>query len=192
MKGRIGQWLSRIADRFAFSRHSRASGNPASLLSSHSAMTARKSLDSRLRGNDGLGGRWFRRLTVVVALIAAYPTFVFATVYVHWFAADLPGGRNGPADAYRHALASATVAYTATPRWVDWVTVVMERNGAGNDSRAMDAHNNRIGAAIGARAENWGAMQAQVLDAVRTGGIGASDADTITWLPPERWQNRWY
>ncbi len=127
-----------------------------------------------------------------VALAAVYPAFVFATVYVHWFAADLPGGRNGPADAYRHALASATVAYTATPRWVDWVTAVMERGGDGNDMRAMDAHNNRIGAAIGAQAESWSEMQAEVLKAVRAGAIRAADENTITWLPPERWQNRLY
>ncbi|MCL1633684.1 hypothetical protein M2650_03365 [Luteimonas sp. SX5] len=126
------------------------------------------------------------------ALLAAYPIFVFATVYAQWFAADLPGGRNGPADAYRHALASATVAYTATPRWVDWVTAVMERGGAGNESRAMDAHNNRIGAAIGAQAESWSAMQAHVLAAVQAGGIRAAGENTITWLPPERWQNRLY
>ncbi|TKR34220.1 hypothetical protein FCE95_02730 [Luteimonas gilva] len=129
---------------------------------------------------------------MVGAVLAAYPAFVFATVYAHWFAADLPGGRNGPSDAYRHTLASATVAYTATPRWVEWVTAVMERGGVGNDSRAMDAHNNRIGAAIGTRADSWDAMQAEVLDAVRAGSVGAGDANKIIWLPPERWQNRWY
>ncbi len=192
MKGRVGQWLSGVSRRLAFSRHSRESGNPASLLSGKPVVADRKSLDSRFRGNDGSRRRWLRRLIVAGAVLAAYPAFVFATFYAHWFAADLPGGRNGPSDAYRHALASATVAYTATPRWVDGVTVVMERDGAGNDSRAMDAHNNRIGAAIGARAKSWGAMQAEVLRAVRAGGIRTADENTITWLPPERWRNRWY
>ncbi len=162
------------------------------LLSGRTAATARKSLDSRLRGNDAVRKRWFRRLAAICALLATYPAFVFATVYAHWFAADLPGGRNGPADAYRHALASATVAYTATPRWVDWVTAIMERGGDGNSSRAMDAHNNRIGAAIGARAESWNQMQAAVLTAIRDGRIDAAEKDRITWLPPERWQNRLY
>jgi hypothetical protein len=124
--------------------------------------------------------------------LAAYPAFVLATVYTHWFAAQLPGGRNGPADAYRHALASATVAYTTSPRLVALVTLVMERDGEGSDSRAMDAHNNRLGARIGVEAPSWGAMQDAVLAAVRAGGIDARDDNRITWLPPNRWQNRLY
>ncbi|MEP6633190.1 MAG: hypothetical protein ABJA62_03190 [Luteimonas sp.] len=133
-----------------------------------------------------------KRLLACLLLLSAYPTFVFATVYSHWFAADLPGGRNGPADAYRHALASATVAYTGSSRWVGWVTKVMERDGIGSDSRAMDAHNNRIGAHIGAQAKDWNAMQIAVLNAVQSGDTDVTSLDRITWLPRERWQNRLY
>ncbi|WP_242108570.1 DUF6973 domain-containing protein [Luteimonas aquatica] len=142
-------------------------------------------------GRRPLRKRWKWPLAALLVL-AAYPCFVLASVYAHWFAADLPGGRNGPADAYRHALASATVAYSGSPRWVAWVTAVMERDGLGNDSRAMDAHNNRIGARIGTHAESWSQMQADVLAAVGHGSVGAADAQQITWLPPERWQNRLY
>ena len=106
--------------------------------------------------------------------------------------AVLPGGRNGPSDAYRHSLASATVAYTASPRLVALVTRVMERDGIGSDMRAMDAHNNRIGARIGAHATSWGDMQDRVLHAVQAGAVNTADADTITWLPRERWLDRMY
>ena len=147
---------------------------------------------SRSRGNDSRAKRWFRRALVAGAILAAYPAFVFGTVYAYWFAAGLPGGRNGPADAYRHALASATVAYTGSPRWVAWVTAIMEGDGSGNDMRAMDAHNNRIGARIGASASSWSAMQAGVRSAVDAGAIDARDPETITWLPPSRWQARLY
>lgn len=133
-----------------------------------------------------------KRLLAVGMLASAYPIFILATVYAHWFAADLPGGRNGPADAYRHALASATVAYTGSPRWIDWVTTVMERDGLGNDSRAMDAHNNRIGARIGSGAHSWSQMQSSVSSAIRAGRVAASNDDTITWLPADRWQDRLY
>jgi hypothetical protein len=133
-----------------------------------------------------------RRLSIGLAVLAAYPAFVFVSVYAHWFSVGLPGGRDGPADAYRHALASATVAYTASPCFVDWTTWVMERDGEGSASRAMDAHNNRIGARIGANAPSWDAMQAAVLQAVREGAINADRAEKITWLPRERWQNRPY
>ena len=136
-----------------------------------------------------------RRLRLVAAtglVLAAYPAFVLGTVYAQWFRADLPGGRNGPSDAYRHSLASATVAYTTSPRLVALVTRVMERDGQGSPMRRMDAHNNAIGARIGASAESWGQMQAEVLRAVQAGDINATDEDQITWLPSEWWLERMY
>ena len=136
--------------------------------------------------------RRLRLIAVAVLLLSAYPAFVLGSVYAHWFHAGLPGGRNGPADAYRHALASATVAYTSSPRVVAWFTAVMERDGRGGDMRAMDAHNNRIGASIGTRAGSWKQMQSDVLAAVRQGAVDATEPDRITWLPRERWLDRMY
>jgi hypothetical protein len=135
--------------------------------------------------------RW-RRMFVVAVLLGAYPAFVMAATYMQFFAADMPGGRNGPADAYRHSLASAIVAYTLSPRCVDWVTAVMERGGEGNVARAMDAHNNRLGARIGATADSWSAMQQAVLAAVNNGAIDARSPDQITWRAPGAWQDRLY
>ena len=136
--------------------------------------------------------RHWRRLFVVAVVLGAYPAFVMVATYSQFFAAGLPGGRNGPADAYRHSLASAIVAYTSSPRCVDWVTRVMERDGGGNASRAMDAHNNRLGARIGAAADSWTAMQQAVLAAVNEGAIDARSPDQITWLAPDAWQERLY
>lgn len=142
--------------------------------------------------------RWTRRLRrlrrwlALAALVGAYPAFVLGTVYAATLRSDLPGGRHGPRDAYRHSLASATVAYTGSPRWVEWVTAVMEDGGRGDAARAMDAHNNRLGARIGARADSWTQMRADVLAAVQAGGAMVEDDDRITWLPPERWQDRLY
>ena len=136
--------------------------------------------------------RWLRRLLLIVLSFAFYPAFVLGTVYMATSRSDLPGGRHGPKDAYRHTLASATVAYTGPARWVDWVTFVMEGDGHGDAARLMDMHNNRIGARIGAGARNWNEMNAAVLQAVEAGGVTIEDEDRITWLPPERWQDRWY
>lgn len=142
--------------------------------------------------------RWTRRLRrlrrwlALAALAGAYPAFVLGTVYATTLRSDLPGGRHGPKDAYRHSLASATVAYTGSPRWVEWVTAVMEDGGRGDAARAMDAHNNRLGARIGARADSWTQMRADVFAAVQAGGAMVEDDDRITWLPPERWQDRLY
>ena len=142
---------------------------------------------------DGrIGRRRWRRLAVAATLAGLYPAFVIGTTYTQFFRADLPGGRHGPADAYRHALASAIVAYTLSPRCVDWVTAVMERGGEGNDSRAMDAHNNRVGARIGATAGSWTEMQASVREAVREGTERGTDPNRITWLPRVLWQERLY
>lgn len=136
--------------------------------------------------------RRLRTVALFALALGVYPAFVLGTVYATTLRSDLPGGRHGPKDAYRHSLASATVAYTGSPRWVEWVTAVMERGGDGGPYRAMDAHNNRIGARIGANAESWAGMRAAVLAAVEAGGIEAEDDDRITWLPPERWQERLY
>jgi hypothetical protein len=135
--------------------------------------------------------RW-RGVATALLVLAAYPAFVLVAVYAQWLGAGLPGGRNGPADAYRHSLASAIVAYTLSPRCVDWVTAVMERDGHGNASRAMDAHNNRIGARIGAAAPSWAAMQREVRAAVDHGAIDARSPDQITWRAPAAWQDRLY
>jgi hypothetical protein len=136
--------------------------------------------------------RHWRRLFVVAVVLGAYPAFVMVATYSQFFAAGLPGGRNGPADAYRHSLASAIVAYTSSPRCVDLVTAVMEHGGQGNAARAMDAHNNRLGARIGAAADSWTAMQQAVLAAVNEGAIDARSPDQITWLAPDAWQERLY
>ena len=136
--------------------------------------------------------RWLRKAIVAICVGALYPAFVLATVYAATAQSDLPGGRHGPRDAYRHSLASATVAYTGSPRWVQWVTAVMENGGQGDDARAMDAHNNLLGARIGTEAQSWRGMRTAVLAAVQAGGVDVQDPNRITWLPPARWQERAY
>lgn len=139
--------------------------------------------------------RWRRkalRALLVLAVVVAYPAFVLASVYATTLRSDLPGGRNGPKDAYRHSLASATVAYTGSARWVEWATQFMEHGDGGDAANAMDRHNNRLGARIGARARSWSEMRTDVLAAVQAGGIDVEDENRITWLPPDRWRDRLY
>lgn len=132
----------------------------------------------------------WKHAVVLLALAGAYPVFVLAAVYGATLRSDLPGGRHGPRDAYRHCLASAIVAYTAAPVWVEWVTAVMENGGEGDPARAMDAHNNRIGARIGAEADGWGALLADVRAAVDAGGADVTDPERITWRPRTHWRER--
>ena len=138
--------------------------------------------------------RWAKRLLVVALVAGAWPAFVLGTVYTMTLRCDLPGGRHGPRDAYRHGLASAIVAYTASPRLVEWVTDAMEGDGRGPAHR-MDVHNNRVGMRIGAAAPSWNEMLRTVREAVDEGhaaGEAEIDADPqrIVWLPRDRWSER--
>lgn len=137
--------------------------------------------------------RWAKRLLVAALLLGAWPAFVLGTVYSITLRCELPGGRHGPRDAYRHGLASAIVAYTASPRLVEWVTDAMEGDGL---SHRMDAHNNHVGASIGAAAPGWHDMLRAVRDAIDAGREAADgagiDADParFAWLPRDRWRER--
>jgi hypothetical protein len=138
---------------------------------------------------------WRRWLLVVAALLAAYPLFALGATYALTLRSGLPGGRHGPRDAYRHSLASALVAWTASPRCVEWVTAVMEGDDPGASHR-MDAHNNRVGIRLAARAADWSSLLQSVRAAV-DGGVAMderalADPDRIVWLPAHRWRERWW
>jgi hypothetical protein len=124
-------------------------------------------------------------IVVAVVLLAAYPAFVLGYTWSHVARAKLPGGRNGPLDAYRHTLASAVVAYSLSPRAVEWTSRVMERGGT--PSNSMDRHNNRIGVGIGVRARSFGEIEPSVRGMVKSGTVDAPGPDQVTWLPPKHW-----
>ena len=100
---------------------------------------------------------------------------------------DLPGGRHGHLDAYRHSLASATVSYTLGEWAVNLVTSVFEWDD--KDSNGMDRHNNRIGAGIGSRVESFHEIEPAVLQSVRKGAVNAANSNQITWLPANKWRD---
>ena len=123
---------------------------------------------------------------LVALLLAAYPLFVLVYTLGHVCVSKLPGGRNGPLDAYRHALASAVVSYTLGDWAVGLATRTME--GKARLASGMDRHNNAIGAAIGARAASFSEIEPAVEKAVLGGAVNAPGPDQITWLPKTRWR----
>lgn len=127
------------------------------------------------------------RFCALAALIGAYPVCVLAFTWGHVLRSDLPGGRHGQLDAYRHALASATVSYTLGEWAVDLVTSVFEWDD--KDSNEMDRHNNRIGAGIGSNAGSFREIEPAVLKSVRKGAVKATDPNQITWLPANKWRD---
>ena len=125
------------------------------------------------------------RALAVSALICAYPLFVLSYTWWHVFSSDLPGGRGGPLDAYRHTLASAVVAYTLDDAVVEVITSLTERGG--RDSNAMDRHNNRIGATIGSQAGSFAEIEPTVYAQVSDGEVNTQSDSRTTWLPEDRW-----
>jgi hypothetical protein len=148
--------------------------------------------------NSDVGTQYRRRvkssppvLAIVAAalLLSAYPAFVLGYTWSQVARATLPGGRHGPLDAYRHTLASAVVAFTLSPRAVDWITSAMESNS--RRSSAMDRHNNRIGAMVGSEARSFADLEPSVRALVQQGTVGATYPTQITWLPPADWRAGW-
>ena len=125
----------------------------------------------------------------LVILLGVYPAFVLGYAWGHVLSSDLRGGRHGPLDAYRHALASSVVAYTLNASAVELVTVLFESRG--KDSNAMDRHNNRIGARIGTRAQAFRELEPRVRQAVSDGCAETAAPDQITWLPENKWRDGW-
>src|SRR5688572_11426083 len=97
--------------------------------------------------------RKLRQVLGAALILSLYPLFVLTYTWSCVFRSDLEGGRHGPLDAYRHALASAVVSYTFGERSVGLVTSLMESKG--KNSNKMDSHNNRIGAHIGANSRSF-------------------------------------
>jgi hypothetical protein len=126
-----------------------------------------------------------RRLLALALVLSVYPVFVLGFTWGHVSKSSFQGGRNGPLDAYRHALASAVVAHTLGTWAVNAATWLMERED--RDSNRMDRQNNRIGASIGARVGSFAAIEPTVRAAVSNGGVDMTNVESVTWLRKNRW-----
>ncbi len=124
-------------------------------------------------------------------LLASYPVLLLGYVWIKVAQCDLPGGRNGPLDAYRHTLASAVVAYTLDAKVVEWVSGVMEDEKL--ITHRMDIHNNRIGAQIGSEVKSFWDIEPTVARRVSKGAMFARDENQSMWLPESIWRdgNMW-
>ena len=120
-------------------------------------------------------------------ILCVYPVCVIVFTWGHVLRSDLKGGRNGQLDAYRHALASATVSYTLGEWAVSLTTWVFESGG--KDSNKMDIHNNRLGAKIGSNCRSFGDLESAVRQAVLDGEALTTDPAKITWLSPSMWRD---
>ena len=124
-----------------------------------------------------------RKILLGVSLMAViavlYPAFVLGYTWKCVVASDLPGGRHGPLDGYRHALASAVVSYTLHPAVVPVVNLAMESQG--KDSNRMDRHNNLLGASIGDEVGEFGEIEPLVRALAESGSSGAPLPGRMAW-----------
>jgi hypothetical protein len=127
-----------------------------------------------------------RNACFLAVILLIYPISVLVFTWSHVLRSDLEGGRHGPLDAYRHALASATVSYTLGEWAVSLTTWILEKGE--KDSNIMDIHNNRIGARIGSNSKSFGDLEPSVRQAVLNGKASTGDPDQITWLSPTKWR----
>ena len=113
------------------------------------------------------------------------PLITVFILYRLAMATDLPGRRGGPQDAFRHTYSCALTARYLSPKVVEWVTTLTERDPHSLFDQ-MDRHNNRIGTQIGL---GKGELYETVMKKVKSGQINATDQDIITWLPENKWDN---
>ena len=140
---------------------------------------------------------WYRRPSpILMALAGGVACLVLASLFSIWLLAStysivlrsgLPGGSDGPMDAYRHTLASAQLSYFLGPGTVKVFTVLTERHPDRKRDDAMDTHNNLLGAAIGAQARSLREVRSEVLHRVMSGSVDQTDPGQVTWLPRYYW-----
>ena len=141
---------------------------------------------------------WYRRPSPLLvalagaaicgALTLAFAAWLLASTYATVLRSGLPGGSDGPMDAYRHTLASAQLAYVFGPGSVRQFTALTERHPERKKDDAMDTHNNLLGAAIGASGRSLREVRAEVLHRVESGGVNRADPRQVTWLPRRYWR----
>jgi len=128
-----------------------------------------------------------RRIGVLALILSIYPLGVLVYTWSYVLRSEFEGGRHGPLDAYRHALASAVVSYTLSEGAVDIVTSLMESKN--KRSNTMDRHNNLIGARIGSTANTFLEIEPSVRQSVLGGTVDSTNANQISWLPTETWRD---
>jgi hypothetical protein len=128
-----------------------------------------------------------RKVGLIALVLSIYPLCILIYTWSYVLRSDLAGGRHGPLDAYRHALASAAVSYTLGDMAVGISTKLMESKG--RTSNTMDRHNNLIGARIGASVNSFKEIEPLVRQYVLDGTINTTNDTQITWLPTDKWHD---
>lgn len=128
-----------------------------------------------------------RKKVLLSLIILAFlsPVITVVLLYRLAMATELPGRRGGPQDAFRHTYSTALTARYISPKAVELVTYLSERE-PDSPFDQMDIHNNRIGTNIGL---GDGDLYETVWKKIKEGRVNSSDKDVITWLPENQWDH---
>lgn len=129
--------------------------------------------------------KYKRPLIILTILAVTLPVGAMVVLYRIAMATDLPGRRGGPQDAFRHTFSTALTARYLTPKIVEFVTFVAERDVLSPYDQ-MDIHNNRIGTNIGL---GDAPLYDTTMKKIKEGQVNATDRDVVTWLPEEKWDH---
>lgn len=121
----------------------------------------------------------------IIVLIVISPMVTVVFLYKLAMDTELPGRRGGPQDAFRHTYSTALTARYISPKAVELVTFLSERD-LNSPFDQMDIHNNKIGTQIG---QGLGDLYETVWEKVKAGKVNSEDKDVITWLPEKQWDN---
>lgn len=124
-------------------------------------------------------------LLSLIVLAFLSPVITVVLLYRLAMATELPGRRGGPQDAFRHTYSTALTARYISPKAVELVTYLSERD-PHSPFDQMDIHNNRIGTQIGL---GDGDLYETVWAKIKEGRVNSSDKDVITWLPENQWDH---
>ena len=123
--------------------------------------------------------KWAVIFFTLIFILCSFVLYFYITAHQ----TGLPGRRGGPQDAFRHIYASAVVSKYLSPKVIELVTNICERDD--NDPHdIMDRHNNKIGVLIG---KNSDSLYKTVLINVKRGKANAKDSGQVTWLSKDQW-----
>jgi len=105
---------------------------------------------------------------------------------------NLPGGRNGPQDAYRHILIAAELTRRLGTETAKLGLDALEAYGTAmqlqkSEDEAMDRYNNELGYKIGQNAQSWKEVVARARELIERDHLG--EPGYAWWESPVKWED---
>ena len=117
----------------------------------------------------------------------SWPNDIYEFASTEMINSQLLGRQDGPADAYRHILATGEAVRQGYPEWLVRSRRKFREWDNPPDRATMDNHNNDIGIDLGGDATSRDDLLRRARDAINDGGTGFNDSEA-NWRPEAEWQ----